>query len=268
MNDALRPDLSSLLDERALVAAMLRQASALAQAQAELGHMPLRDAQSIVNTCKVDLFDVPHIMRDSLSASSQAEPPVIKHLRESVRLFNPAAAAAVYALNHPADLLCNALALVTHDVLAPMAADIQALGAVPAAAEVCLAWDRLQPVAERALRLRFLPTSAPASLPLRDVQLLAARALGLPSALSEGTEDWMSLGCELGVFTLCVQRVAGQAQAMRAPLWVAQWLTELSVHTIRPAQSRDFWRAQWPLWSTLTLAAARSLRELTCALKT
>ena len=268
MSEALRPDLTSLLDERALVAAMLRQEAALAQAQAELGHLPKGDAQSIVNTCKVDLFDVPHIMRESLSASSRAEPAVIKHLRESVRLFNPAAAAAVYPLSHPADLLCNALALVTHDVLTLMAADIQVLHSVPAAAEVCLAWERLQPVAERALRLRFLPASAPTSSPVRDVQPLAARALGLPPALSEGTENWMSLGCELGVFTLCVQRVAGQAQAMRAPLWVAQWLTELSVHTIRPSDSGDFWRAQWPLWSTLTLAAARSLHELPCALKT
>ena len=268
MSEVLRADLTALLDERALVAAMLRQEAALAQAQAELGRLPMGDAQSIVNTCKVDLFDVPHIMRESLSASSRAEPAVIKQLRESVRLFNPAAAAAVYPLKHPADLLCNALALVTQDVLALIGADIHALRSAPAAADVCLAWERLQPVAQRALRLRFVPISPAATSSLADVQALAARALGLPPAISEGTEDWMSLGCELGVFTLCVQRVAGQAQAMRAPLWVAQWLTELSVHTIRPPDSGDFWRAQWPLWSTLTLAAARSLHELSCALKT
>lgn len=269
MSDGLRQDLPSLLDERALVAAMLRQEAALAQAQAELRLMASSDAQSIINTCKVDLFDVPHILRESLlPASATAEPAVIKSLRESVRLFNPAAAKAVYRVGQSADLLSNALALVTHDVLAQMACDIQALRQLPAAADVCLAWERVHFIAERALRLQFKASPDHASWPMADVQQRAAQALGLAPALSEGSEDWMSLGCELGVLTLCVQRVSGQAHVLRAPLWVAQWLTELSTHTIRPLDARDFWRAQWPLWSTLTLTAARSLRELATGLKT
>ena len=45
-------------------------------------------AQSIIGTCKVDLFDVPRIARDSGRAGSLAI-PLIKALRETVALFNP-----------------------------------------------------------------------------------------------------------------------------------------------------------------------------------
>ncbi len=267
MNEALHQDPASLLDERALVAAMLHQEAALAQAQADLGLLAPGDAQSIVNTCKVDLFDVPHILRDSLLTQGSADPAVIKSLRDSVRLFNPSAADAVHRWGHPADLLCNALTLVTRDVLDCVGQDVQALEALPAAVDVCRAWDQVCSTAQGALCLQFNPRSAPAAWPVAQVREQAARALGLDTASSEGTQAWMALGCALGVFILCAQRVASQTQAIHAPLWVAQWLTELSSHTLRPSDSRVFWRAQWPLWSTLVLSAARSAREVRGALK-
>jgi len=265
MNDEVRQELSSLMDERAVLAAMLRQEAALAQAQTELGLMSVGEAQSILNTCKVDLFDVPHILRDSLLASNTAEPPLIKHLRESVCLFNPAAAKAVYRIGQSADLLCNALALVTRDVLDQMGQDMLRLQDHTRSADVSRAWQRVQAAANGALRLQFEASDASPSWPMADVAQLAAHSLGLSPTLGEGPEDWMALGCELGVFTLCVQRVATDPQAVHAPLWVAQWLTELSTHTHRPADARDFWRAQWPLWSTLALNAAQSLRALTAS---
>ena len=268
MSDELRQDLSSLLDERALVDAMLRQEAALAQAQTELGLMSAAEAQSILNTCKVDLFDVPHIVRDSVLASNTAEPPVIKHLRASVRLFNPAAANAVYRAGQSSDLLCNALALVTRDVLDQMAQDMVLLQDHIRTADVSRAWQRVQAAADGALRLQFKAPDASPSWPIADIEQLASHNLGLSSTLGEGPEDWMALGCELGVFTLCVQRVAQDPQAVHAPLWVAQWLTELSTHTQRPADARDFWRAQWPLWSTLVLRAAQSLRAWVALPKT
>ena len=260
MNDEVRQDLASWMDERALVAAMLRQEAALAQAQTELGLMSVEDAQSILNTCKVDLFDVPHIVRDSLWASHTAEPPLIKHLRDSVRLFNPTAANAVYRVGQRADLLCNALALVTRDVLDQMGQDMEGLQDHARSADVLRAWQRVQAAADGALRLQFKAPHAPPSWPTAELEQRAAHSLGLSPTLGEGPEDWMALGCELGVFTLCVQRVAADPQAVHAPLWVAQWLTELSTHTQRPADARDFWRVQWPLWSTLVLRAAQSLR--------
>ena len=268
MNDEVRQDLSSWMDERALVAAMLRQEAALAQAQSELGWMSMGDAQSILNTCKVDLFDVPLIVRDSMGASNTAEPPLIKHLRDSVRLFNPAAANAVYRAGQGADLLCNALALVTRDVLDQMAQDMQLLQDHTRSADVSRSWRRVQAAAEGALRLQFKAPDALPGWPAADIEQRAARSLGLSATLGEGPEDWMALGCELGVFTLCVQRVAQDPQAVHAPLWVAQWLTELSTHTQRPADARDFWRAQWPLWSTLVLRAAQSLRAWVALPKT
>lgn len=268
MNEDLRQDPASLLDERALVAAMLHQEAALAQAQAALGLMAPNDAQSIVNTCKVDLFDVPHILRESLLSQGSAEPVLIKSLRDSVRLFNPVAAEAVHRCSHPADLLSNALALVTRDVLDWVGQDVHALASLPAAVDVCRAWAQVCSTAERALCVQFTPVHLPATWPLADVREQAAQTLGLAVASSEGTEAWMALGCALGVFTLCAQRVAPHTQAIHAPLWVAQWLTELSSHTLRPSDARDFWRAQWPLWSTLVLSAARSAREVRAVLKT
>ena len=267
MNEELRQDPASLLDERALVAAMLRQEAAQAQAQADLGLLAPEDAQSIVNTCKVDLFDVPHILRDSLLNDASAEPALIKSLRDSVRLFNPAAADAVHRWGHPGDLLCNALALVTRDVLHWVGQDVQALQARPAAMDVCRAWEQVCNTAQGALCLQLNPVSAPATWPVAEVRQKMAQTLGLTAASSEGTQAWMALGCALGVFILSAQRVASQTQAIHVPLWVAQWLTELSSHTLRPSDGRDFWRAQWPLWSTLVLSAARSAREVRGALK-
>lgn len=274
MSDGLSLDPQSLLDERALVAAMLRQEAALAQAQADLGLLAVGDAQSIINTCKVDLFDALQIIRDSqLLDSHTAEPPIIKSLRASVHLFNPTAAQAVYRVGQAQDLLANALALVTHELLRSMTLDMQALHKVPAMADVCQAWSGVQAAAQRALCLNFklnpeLPKKAlqrADDFPLAALQARAAEVLTLNLANTQGPEAWMSLGCELGVLMLCVQRVQGQDSASRAPLWVAQWLTELAPRA-QPSPhagvGRDFWRAEWPLWTTLAGASAHAVRAL------
>ena len=59
------PEVMDAFGDRQFVAAMLRFEAALANAQAASGLIPEAAAQSIVDTCKVDLFDAPKIVRES-----------------------------------------------------------------------------------------------------------------------------------------------------------------------------------------------------------
>lgn len=270
MFDLVTADPQHAFSERALVAAMLRQEEALAQAQASLGLMAAHDAQSIISTCKVDLFDVPQIIRDSrLTAStSSGEPPIIKSLRDSVRLFNPQAAAAVYRVGQPQDLLDNALALLTQDVLTLLHADVMARSQHADAAALLQSWRRVELAASQALCVRLSPRASDLTLPLPALQQEVAKLLGLAVTSVSPREAWMSLGAELGVLALCAQRVtAAQGGSAlhapsRTPLWVAQWLTELSTSAGAGATMRDFWQAEFPLWSTLVIHAVQSVRQI------
>lgn len=270
MFDLVTADPQHAFSERALVAAMLRQEAALAQAQANLGMMAAHDAQSIISTCKVDLFDVPQIIRDSrlTAPSATSEPPIIKSLRDSVRLFNPQAAAAVYRLGRAQDLLDNALALLTQDVLMALHADVMARSQHADAATLLQSWQRVELAAAQALGMRLSLRADDSALPLSDVQQEVGRLLGLAVTSGSAREAWMSLGAELGVLALCAQRltVAQDDNAWhapsRTPLWVAQWLTELSSSLGATEARRDFWQAEFPLWSTLVIHAVQSVRRI------
>lgn len=274
MFDLVTSDPQHAFSERALVAAMLRQEAALAQAQANLGLMAAHDAQSIISTCKVDLFDVPQIIRDSRlnAATSASEPPIIKSLRDSVRLFNPEAAASVYRLGHAQDLVDNALALLTQDVLATLHADVMVRSQHPGAGALLQSWQRVELAASQALGVRLSvresARESDASLRLPDLQHELAKLLGLATTSVSAREAWMSLGSELGVLALCAQRLAARHDAQaghvpsRTPLWVAQWLTELSSSAGHDGTMRDFWHAEFPLWSTLVIHAVQSVRHI------
>ena len=74
--------------EQRFVAAMLRFEAALTAAQARAGLVPQAAAQSIIGTCKVDLFDTRKIVRDSARAGSLAI-PMVKALKETVAPVQP-----------------------------------------------------------------------------------------------------------------------------------------------------------------------------------
>jgi hypothetical protein len=268
MSDLVTSDPQQAFSERALVAAMLRQEEALAQAQTHLGLMAPHDAQSIISTCKVDLFDVPQIIRDSrlTAATSSHEPPIIKSLRDSVRLFNPQAAAAVYRFGHAQDLLANALALLTQDVLMVLRTDVMARSQHADAVALLQSWQRVELAASQALCVRLRTRGDEPVLPLHAVQQEAAKLLGMSVTSVPQREAWMSLGAELGVLALCAQRLAAGHGARpdhapsRTPLWVAQWITELS--SSAGDVQRDFWQAEFALWSTLVVHAVQSVRQI------
>ena len=68
-------EMRGVFSERSVVDAMLRFEAALARAQARLGLIPGRGRRSRSSgSCKVELFDVAKIVRDSGRAGSVADP--------------------------------------------------------------------------------------------------------------------------------------------------------------------------------------------------
>ncbi|EKD99238.1 MAG: hypothetical protein ACD_23C00064G0002 [uncultured bacterium] len=117
------PEVSEALGDRAVIESMLRFEAALVRAQASAGLLPQDAAQSIIGTCKVELFDVPKLVRESRRTLCLVT-PLVASLRETVALFNPGAAAWVHFGCSDQELLDTALALVMRDVLKRIETDL------------------------------------------------------------------------------------------------------------------------------------------------
>ncbi len=234
-----------VVGERNILQAMLRFEAALAQAQASTGVIPQAAAQSIIGTCKVDLFDVSKIVRDSAYAGSVAI-PLVKMLRETVALFNPDAAPFVHFGSTSQDAIDTAMALVTGEALALIRADVQrSVAALLQLAEqhadtpmlartlmqpacvtsfglTCANWaaplvrslQRLGGSAERALQLQLggtVGTLEKMQGQGAEVARLMALELGLSLPLMSWhtqRDSWVALGCELGLLTGSLGKIA------------------------------------------------------------
>lgn len=187
------PEVTELLSDRAVVGAMLRFEAALTRAQASAGLIPQADAQSIIGTCKVELFDVPKLVRESAQTRSLAQ-PLVSSLRETVALFNPQAASFVHVGCTDQDLLDTALVLVMRDVLilieADLAQTIQALLALAAqhANDAMLARNLQQPSAVTTFGLTCSEWAAPLVRSQLRLQSAAANALRLALSLRQASE--------------------------------------------------------------------------------
>lgn len=117
------PEVSAALGDRAVIEAMLRFEAALARAQADAGLLPQATAMSIIGTCRVELFDVAKLVRESTSTRCLAT-PLVASLRETVALFNPEAVSGVHLGCSDQELVDTALALVMRDVLTLIQADL------------------------------------------------------------------------------------------------------------------------------------------------
>jgi len=230
------PEGMDAFGERSLVAAMLRFEAALAQSQADLGVIPTAAAQSIAGTCKVELFDAPKIVRESARAGSLAV-PLLKSLKETVRLFNPEAVAFVHFGCSSQDLLDSAMALIARDVLARLECDVRTSAdallhlaeihadtPVPASgiSSHCALWaapllrslQRLPVARERALRVQLggaAGDNAHQSVHGPELRRQVASMLGLGEPQPCGQthrDEWVALGCELGLLTGSLGRIA------------------------------------------------------------
>lgn len=117
------PEVCEVLSDRAVIEAMLRFEAALARAQADAGLLPQATALSIIGTCRVELFDVPKLVRESARTRSLAT-PLVASLRETVALFNPEAVSGVHFGCSDLELVDTALALVMRDALKLIQADL------------------------------------------------------------------------------------------------------------------------------------------------
>jgi 3-carboxy-cis,cis-muconate cycloisomerase len=231
--------------DRAFVDAMLRFEAALARAQAAEGLIPESAAHSIVSSCKVELFDVAKIVRESGRAGSVAI-PLVKALREAVGLFNADAAPFVHFGSTSQDVIDSAMALVTREAVALVETDLAKaadallrLAATHAETPMlartlmqpasvtsfgfkCAGWAaplvrsriRLREAARHALQLQLggaVGTLAQMKGQGPAVRRRMAKELGLgdPGATWHTQRDeWVALGCELGLMTGSLGKIA------------------------------------------------------------
>lgn len=231
--------------DRAFVDAMLRFEAALARAQAAEGLIPESAANSIVSSCKVELFDVAKIVRESGRAGSVAI-PLVKALREAVGLFNAEAVPFVHFGSTSQDVIDSAMALVTREAVALVESDLAKAAdallrlAVTHAETPMLARTLMQPASVTSFGFKCAGWAAPlvrSRIRLRDaakhalqlqlggavgtlaqmkgqgaaVRKRMARELGLgdPGATWHTQRDeWVALGCELALVTGSLGKIA------------------------------------------------------------
>lgn len=239
------PDVMDVLSEPKVLATMLRFEAALVRAQADLGLIPQAAAQSIIGTCKVDLFDVPKIVREGAHSDGIAA-ALIRSLKETVGLFNPEAVAFVQFGVCSQDLVDTALALVTREALTLIEADVErAIDALLTlagrhAGDAALARTGSQPQALTSFGLKCVQWAAPllrsrlrlqsaASNALRvqlggelgtlfemkgkGGQVMAQMAADLqlkeaPLAWHTQRDEWLALACELGLLVGSLGKIA------------------------------------------------------------
>lgn len=217
------PEMMALLDERAMVQAMMDFEAALARAQARVGVIPQAAAQAIASLCRAELYDVAGLVQASARAGSLAI-PLVKKLTETVALFDPAASAYVHWGSTSQDVVDTAMVLQTRRALRLIEDDLLALcGALLDLAErhpetPLLARTLMQPALVGSLRAKLLNWLAPL---LRAAEALRAQgeaALCLQLGGAAGT--LASLGPQ-------ADAVAAQMAAeLRLPLPATPWHTQ------------------------------------------
>ena len=239
------PESLQSFGDRSFVQAMLSFEAALARAQASVGLIPESAAQSIIGTCKVDLFDTAKIVRESARAGSLAI-PMVKSLKDTVALFNPEAVAYVHWGCTSQDAIDTAMALVTREALALIEHDVAVaidalLGlAVNHAQTPLLARTLMQPASITSFGVTCVGWAAPLVRSLQRLQAASPKALKLQLGGTVGTlsamngkgaqitelmaadlgltaptmpwhtqrDEWVALGCELGLLVGSLGKIA------------------------------------------------------------
>ncbi|MES2945524.1 MAG: 3-carboxy-cis,cis-muconate cycloisomerase [Pseudomonadota bacterium] len=193
------PDVLEAFSERNFIQAMLRFEASLARAQAHVGLIPEAAAQSIIGTCKVDLFDVAKIVRESGRAGSIAI-PLVKSLKETVGLFNKEAAGFVHFGSTSQDVIDTALSLLTRNALNLIEADVHKAAstllalAERHAADPLLARTLMQPASVTSFGLKCVGWAAPLVRSLQRLQTASGNAISLQLGGAVGTLAQMKTG--------------------------------------------------------------------------
>lgn len=229
----------------ALIQHMLDVEAALAKAQADEGIVPASAAASIAAACRAERFDVQRIVADGAVAGSIAI-PLVKALTAAVAAHDAKAAAWVHWGSTSQDVIDTAMVLATRASLLRIAAGLErTIAALTAHASThrdtpVLARTLLQPAQVVSVGFKLVAWIAPlvrARRRLHDaaqaaVQLQLGGAVGTLSTLGERGEavvrrvaaelglrvpdgawhtqrdDWVALGCELGVLCGSLGKIA------------------------------------------------------------
>ena len=239
------PETLAAFDDRSFVDAMLRFEAALARAQAAVGLIPASAADSIIGSCKVELFDVARIVRESGRAGSVAI-PLVKALKESVGLFNAEALPYVHFGSTSQDVIDTAMAQVTRNAVTLIEADLaRATEALLQHAEQhattpMLARTLMQPASVTSFGFKCAGWAAPLVRSQGRLRLAAGNALNVQLGGAVGTlaqmkdkgdevmqrmatelglgnaratwhtqrDEWVALGCELGLMVGSLGKIA------------------------------------------------------------
>lgn len=245
------PEMLDVLNERDFVAAMLQFESALSTAQAQVGLIPESAAQAVRSFCHVDQFDVPQLLADSGRAGSVAI-PLIKALKDAVGRVDASAVPHTHFASTSQDVIDTALALVTQRALSLIERDTQravaALHALAArhAADPVLARTLMQPASVTSFGLKCIGWSAPLVRSLQRLKVARAHALAVQLGGAVGTgaqmkvlgpevvtrvaaalglraapavwhtqrDEWVALGCELGLLVGSLGKIAKDLSLM------------------------------------------------------
>lgn len=293
------PEVMEAFGDREFVAAMLRFEAALANAQAAAGLIPKSAAQSIVGTCKVDLFDASKIVRESTRSGSLAI-PMVKTLKETVGLFNPAAVPYVHFGSVSQDVIDTAMALITRDVLEMVETDLRiCIDAVLNLAQKhldtpMLARTLMQPASVTSFGLKCVNWAAPLVRSLKRLQTLKLGALKLQLGGGIGTlarmgdkgpqitahmaqslglavpcapwhtqrDEWIALGCELGLMVGSLGKIAKDVSLLGQFEVGEVW----ERHEPGRGASSDMPHKNNPVASMAALAAAQRVPQRVAAL--
>jgi len=248
------PSMLGLFDDTALVQGMLDVEAALSRAQASVGLIPPEAALTITACADASRLDVPAIIAASGRAGTLAI-PVVRALTGAVKEASPQAAGFVHWGGTSQDVVDTAMVLATRRALALIDADLQRLIAAlldladlhagtpllartlmqPAQvislglrlvgwiAPLVRAQDRLQRQASQALALQFGgAVGTLSSLGEQGPAVAAALAQELKLRLPPGPwhtqrDDWVALGCELGVLCGSLGKIATDLSLMSQP---------------------------------------------------
>jgi 3-carboxy-cis,cis-muconate cycloisomerase len=246
-------DVARVLDERAFVQAMLDVEAGLARAAARAGAIPAAAAGPIAAACDArdDAFDVDALVAEGARAGSLAI-PLVKRLTAAVARRDAAAASFVHWGATSQDVLDTAQVLVARRALALVDRDLAALvagllaladrhGGAPVLARTLLqpaqvtsldfklaAWiaplvraqARLHTAGARALQLQLGgAVGTRAAMGAHGDAIVAALAEALALRAPEAAwhvqrDEWVGLGCELGLVAGSLGKVAKDVSLM------------------------------------------------------
>ncbi|OWQ87591.1 hypothetical protein CDN99_18535 [Roseateles aquatilis] len=118
--------METVFSPAAVVQSMMDMEAALARAAAKVGLIPAPAAQAIASLCRAELYDVQALIAAAPRAGNLAL-PVVQRLRETVALFDPAAAVYVHRGASAQDLVDTAMVLRTREALRLIDDDLQRL---------------------------------------------------------------------------------------------------------------------------------------------